>query len=163
MQIRHYSIIRPCTKDVKKFDQALLDIKKEMQELCERTNGIGLSASQVGLEERLFIFQRENGNWVLVCNPKMVPQKNEGLQRHVEGCLSVPNEAFEVRRWAKVNASWQDENGNFVEEELSGRNAQVFQHEFDHLVARSIVDRAKSQYRSSRFEASRQKKKKSKK
>jgi peptide deformylase len=85
----------------------------------------------------------------------MTPKKEAGLVLNVEACLSVPNESFKIRRWSMVDATWHDETGALVEKTLSGRDAQVFQHEYDHLVARSIVDRFKGQYRSGRFEAGR--------
>jgi peptide deformylase len=155
MKILHYSTIRPCTKDVSVFDTNLLSIKEEMISLCLETEGIGLAASQVALNERLFVFLSEENVWNLVCNPKMTPKKEAGLVLNVEACLSVPNESFKIRRWSMVDATWYDETGTLVEKTLSGRDAQVFQHEYDHLVARSIVDRFKGQYRSGRFEAGR--------
>lgn len=158
MNIKHFSVIIPCQRDVTVFGSELAKLKEELVSFCVESSGVGLSASQVGIEERLFVFQRTDGTWELVCNPKMKPLKESGLVKGIEGCLSVPNESFEIRRWQEVEASWQDENGQLRTETLTGFDARVFQHEFDHLVAHSIRDRHAGQYRSGRYESSRQEK-----
>lgn len=158
MKIKHFSVILPCTRDVTDFGPSLLKIKENFIASCTANEGVGLSASQVGIEERLFVFLRGNLDWELVCNPKMKPIRDSGLLTENEGCLSVPGESLKIRRWHSVEATWQDETGQVKTEVLTGLEARIFQHEFDHLVARSIRDRFAGQYRSGRYETSRQEK-----
>jgi hypothetical protein len=53
----------------------------------------------------------------------------------IEGCLSIPDEKFEVLRHTKVDIEYLDEDGE-LRKMLVKRNAllaRVIQHEFDHL------------------------------
>lgn len=157
MKIEHYSSIKPCTKFVSSF-QDMQSLKNAFIEKCEEVGGLGLAASQVGLDEKFFVLKLGDGTWNMFCNPKVDFDKTAGLSTEIEGCLSVPKEVFHIRRWNKISVSWQDEFGNEHSKTFEGFDARAIQHEYDHLVARSIVDRHKGQYRSGRFETSRQEK-----
>ena len=67
-----------------------------------------------------------------------------------EACLSDPwygfvfvnycrNVAF-VARPKTIGISYINGQGKYVEEELSGWHAQVFQHEYDHLEGKTLAD-----------------------
>ena len=57
-----------------------------------------------------------------------------------EGCLSVPDEWEQTRRFAKVRVRYQDRTGAEHELEAEGRLAHVLQHEIDHLEGTTFVD-----------------------
>ena len=50
-----------------------------------------------------------------------------------EGCFSVPGKAGHVRRYSRILAIYQTEEGEEVREVLEGWPGRVFQHETDHL------------------------------
>lgn len=100
--------------------------------------GIGLSANQCGVFERMFVIGHDD--FVRVCiNPKIVsviPEK----EKSKEGCLSFPGMFLNVDRYKSILAGWYDENGNYVEERLDGLTARCFQHELDHLNGIKMTD-----------------------
>jgi peptide deformylase len=100
--------------------------------------GIGLSANQCGVFERMFVIG--HGDYVKVCiNPKIVsvlPDK----EKSKEGCLSFPGMFLNVDRYKSILAGWYDENGNYIEERLDGLTARCFQHELDHLNGIKMTD-----------------------
>ncbi len=78
---------------------------KEMEVLCVKHNGVGLSAVQVGLPWRLFILQSidrakgdMNGKFRYFADCEYEPLGEEKATT-VEGCLSLPNRLFRVSRW----------------------------------------------------------------
>ena len=150
MEIIHYSKIIPATKTVVDFNEVKpkLDI---LQKMCLEQDGLGLTSTQIGFDEKMFVMVRD-GNLVNILNPAYVPMKDDGFIKSREGCLSVPSSSFLIRRWKTIDAKWQDEYGEVHKEILSEEDAIVFQHEFDHLSAKSIVDRFNGQYRSKRWE-----------
>lgn len=105
--------------------------KDEMLEIMD--DNYGLAAPQVGIYKRFFVMKNQRGlpPW-LVINPEMKPQSPK-RGTFVEGCLSYPGETFRVKRYKQILASWTNENGEKSYTKMSGKEAQVFQHELDHL------------------------------
>jgi peptide deformylase len=68
---------------------------------------------------------------LVIINPKII--NTTGEQISTEGCLSSPNNYINAKRFEFVLAKYQDELGNWHEKQFHGRNAVVFQHEYDHL------------------------------
>lgn len=134
------SLLRKKSKPVLVFDKNLKEIFADMEETLEKAEGAGLSAVQVGILKRMFIIY--DGNKTLyVVNPEIISQsgKNKVTQ---EGCLSVPGKWGDVERPNKILVSFQDINGNFVKQELTGFSAKAFCHEYDHLDGILFVDKA---------------------
>jgi len=123
--------------------------------------GIGLAASQVGWDARLFVIntaQTPQGEKLFV-NPEVTwasKEQSVGL----EGCLSVPNTTVMVSRPRWIRARAQVLSGlrirtavdsgllagldfSFTEFQLSGIDARCFQHELDHLFGKTILDLGK--------------------
>lgn len=106
----------------------------EMSDLCDKSNGIGLSAVQVGIPWRLYVIKYENYRYFLNCQYKGIGEQIDSL----EGCLSLPNRHFMVKRFSKVHVQGQElvlENKLKIktfDEELEGLYAIVHQHESDH-------------------------------
>ena len=81
----------------------------------------------------------------VLVNPTIVTSKIPGSdpdpEDEAEGCLSVPGEAFPLKRadWARVSGF--DGDGAPVEFEATGWFARCMQHEYDHLDGKLYVDR----------------------
>lgn len=105
-----------------------------------RTNAIGLAANQVSkdgerLMERMFCSRAEGtsqGDWKVYINPRVVKTYGD-LQDFTEGCLTWPTQKVLAKRYLRVDVEYYDINGMFILDELSGWEAQVWQHEQDHL------------------------------
>jgi peptide deformylase len=74
----------------------------------------------------------------VLVNP--VIQETDGEWLYEEGCLSVPGLSWEILRPNRVHLVGYDLHGNEVDlevEELAGR---LFQHEFDHLDGKLLLE-----------------------
>jgi len=93
--------------------------------------GIGLSANQCGVFERVFIIGTDQ--FQIVCiNPEIVETSEEKIKEG-EGCLSFPGLSLKVERPAWIVAEFTDENGQRKQMRLEGISARCFQHELDHM------------------------------
>jgi peptide deformylase len=103
-------------------------------------NGIGLSANQCGIFQRVFVIGTEH--FQIACiNPKVVA-KSEELSRDNEGCLSFPGMFLKVERPTWVDAEFYDETGAFKQIRLEGLTAKCFLHELDHMNGVKFVEHA---------------------
>ena len=105
-----------------------------------RTNAIGLAANQVSkdgerLSERMFCSKAKGagqGDWEVFINPNVLKKHGE-LQDFTEGCLTWPTKKVLAKRYLRVEVEWYNIDGEYKTAELSGWEAQVWQHEQDHL------------------------------
>jgi peptide deformylase len=101
--------------------------------------GIGLAASQVGIELRMLVIDEGRGGARAYLNPVILEQGGEQVGE--EGCLSIPGVFADVARaeWVVVEAV--DRAGTTIRRRASGLLARVFQHEIDHLDGILFLDR----------------------
>ena len=116
------------------------EIKEQMIDLMLRSNGIGLSASQVGLDAQLFVMGDTKSNATLCINPTIL-QYTEETVIDVEGCLSFPNIFVKVKRPKEILAKYYDENLQEQIVKISGYSARCYLHEWDHLQGVTFKDR----------------------
>jgi peptide deformylase len=101
--------------------------------------GIGLAAPQVGVLERIFVWEVGDEHGAVV-NPRIARHSSTTVVEE-EGCLSLPGLAYPVERWAEVTVEGVDAQGEPLVLEAEGLLARVFQHEIDHLDGVLFVDR----------------------
>jgi len=140
-QVRQYgdAVLRMRAGEVTSFDDQLARLVERMTALMHDARGVGLAATQVGVVRRVFVFEYDAEDRVLV-NPVIT---NEGKEREIdeEGCLSLGAVRVPVERAAEVVIEGKDATGADVRYELEGMTARVVQHELDHLDGVLIVDR----------------------
>lgn len=112
----------------------------EMIDLMEKSRGVGLAANQVGLDASVFTMQKANGDKIAVFNP-IIRGASKETNLGIEGCLSFPALMLNVNRANSIAVSYQNKEGNTINEELHGFESRIFQHEFDHLQGINFVDR----------------------
>jgi len=97
-------------------------------------DGVGLSANQIGIEERAFAMIRDiEYNDIIVCfNPRIIKKYNDEVWCE-EGCLSFPDEIINIQRPDRIVVKYEDEDKKDHKIKLDGFAARVFQHEYDHL------------------------------
>lgn len=94
-------------------------------------NGLGLSANQCGVFERVFIVGNEE--IVIVCiNPKLI-KASDDLIKDNEGCLSFPGLFLKVERASSVEVEYYDLQGKKYNTTFTGLTARCFLHELDHM------------------------------
>jgi peptide deformylase len=142
-QIRQYPdpALRLPANEVTEFDDALRRLAERMTALMVDAYGIGLAATQVGVLQRLFVFQTEDDEEprVLV-NPRIVESSGD-TDVHDEGCLSLQRVLVPVERPTRVTVEAKDLEGDDVRLELHGMRARCVQHEIDHLDGILILDK----------------------
>jgi len=88
-------ILRKVSKKVDVIDERIKTLLDDMAETMYAANGVGLAAPQVGVLKRVVVIDVGDGLMELI-NPEIVEQ--EGEQIDIEGCLSIPGVAGEVKR-----------------------------------------------------------------
>src|SRR4051794_13289890 len=79
-QIRQYpdAALKMQARPVDQFDDELVALVERMKRLMHDASGIGLAATQVGVLQRLFVFQpNEDDDPVAVVNPEIVERSDE--------------------------------------------------------------------------------------
>jgi peptide deformylase len=106
--------------------------------------GVGLAATQVGLGEQYFVAKQPDGSFKEFFNPQIIKYSKK-IKKVFEGCLSIPNYWGEITRPIGVTVTYLDRDGNKIKENLTGINAHIFQHEYDHLQGKLFMDRVMEQ------------------
>ena len=121
--------VKPCSKDLDR--QKMSRILKENMIHYE---GVGLSANQIGIGERVFIMMlnMETEETITCFNPRIIKRYDDNVWCE-EGCLSFPDEIINLERPDRIVVKYEDEDGKDHKIKLSGMAARVFLHEFDHL------------------------------
>jgi peptide deformylase len=102
-----------------------------LTETLNKLRGLGLSANQVGLNERVCAVNMGEQIWVMF-NPEII-EKSETVADYAEGCLSYPGLYLKLKRPDYIKVRFQAIGGQIVEQEFNGLTAVCIQHEIDHL------------------------------
>jgi len=136
-----------CSSDLdrEKVEGQLIDSMKHYQ-------GIGLSANQVGIMERVFVMYSDvkKGEIISCFNPKIITQSDTEIVID-EGCLSYPGLWLKVKRPDGIEVEYEDKNGELQSKAMFGLECRIFLHEYDHMegtdftkkVSKIKLDRAK--------------------
>jgi peptide deformylase len=120
--------------------QLLID---DMIQTMYAAPGIGLAATQVGVNRRIFVCDvsagRNPADLMTFVNPEFV--ERDGMQLEEEGCLSVPGFNATVARPARAVLKGLTRHGEEQIVEATGLLARCFQHEVDHLDGKVFLDR----------------------
>ena len=123
-------ILKIPTIDVDEDMDNIVQYAKQMHEIMIQSRGIGLSASQVGINKSFFIMGN-NETYTVITNPKIIKFSDEKVKLE-EGCLSFPDLFIKVLRPENVDVEYVNTNGKIVNETLTSMVSRVFQHEADH-------------------------------
>jgi peptide deformylase len=140
-QIRQYGdpVLRMRAREVESVDEDVRRLVERMEGLMHDARGVGLAATQVGILQRVFVFQRDEDDVVGVVNPVVIARGETEIGD--EGCLSLQGVTVPVERSVVVVVEGQDVDGQPLHLELDGHPARIVQHEVDHLDGTLIIDR----------------------
>jgi peptide deformylase len=134
--------LRNMSKPIDSFNHELEEIARNMIETMYGSPGIGLAASQIGINIRLATIDltvgEDESRRIIICNPEIVSA--EGEQRSDEGCLSVPDFSDSVTRPLRMVVRGLNLHGEEVQYETEGLLAKCFSHEIDHLNGVLFID-----------------------
>lgn len=136
--------LRQPTKPVTVIDDEIRLIIEDMAETMYQAPGVGLAATQVGIDKSVIVFDPEadpeKRDYRVLINPVIVDCCGETLSEN-EGCLSVPDYRSDVKRSEKIVVEGLDRDGKPVRIETDGMLSVILQHEIDHLNGILFVDR----------------------
>ncbi len=139
-------VLKEIARPVAGVDDGVRRLLDDMSETMYAADGVGLAAPQIAELRRCIVIDtspRQEGQTLIhLVNPEIV--KAEGVTTYNEGCLSIPGEAEEVERAAKVWVRALDYHGKAFELECDGLLAIAVQHECDHLDGTLFVDHLSS-------------------
>ena len=130
--------VQPVDLENPSFDPK--ELRKEMEELMLSSNGIGLSANQVGVDQQVFVMGDKPDNKNICINPTVLEYTEETVL-DLEGCLSFPHMYVKINRPKEILAEFYDENLEKQTVKIDGYSAKCYLHELDHLLGITMKDR----------------------
>lgn len=135
-------ILRRVAAPVTEFaTEALSELVRDMLDTMRAANGAGLAAIQIGVLQRVVVFELERNPrypdaapvpLTVLVNPELVFLDDE-RELGWEGCLSVPGLRGLVPRYRRLRYRGFDELGQPIDRTVEDFHARVVQHECDHL------------------------------
>ena len=116
------------------------ELLDNMVETMKHYGGIGLSANQVGIALRMFVFG-DNTHYIPCFNPRIIAYSDKKIPIE-EGCLTYPGLFIKIYRPEWVTVTFEDENRELHEETFTELQSRVFQHEYDHMEGIDFRNRA---------------------
>lgn len=150
--------LRRKAKPVAEVSAEVAKFAEDLLETMYQHRGIGLAATQVGVEDRVLVIdtrprddkdrytqegmtelEKQVEQPLVVINPEIVAQ--EGESSFDEGCLSIPGYFETVKRPEYVEVKALNAKGEEVYIKTDGLLATCLQHEIDHLDGKLFIDR----------------------
>jgi len=139
-------VLKKKASSVARVDDSIRTLVNDMFETMYAADGVGLAAPQIGVLKNVIVLdttpRQPESKPVAMINPEIV--STEGRTVYTEGCLSIPGEAEDVERAAKVTVRFLDPDGKQQTLEAEGLLAVAIQHETDHLLGTMFVDHLSS-------------------
>jgi peptide deformylase len=144
LQLIHFADIamttRPPDFDFVKDGEHAQTLANVLIERMLTFGGIGLSANQVGLPFRVFVFGN-NETATAMFNPTISGASKEHTIMK-EGCLSFPGFFLTLSRPTSIVISYQDATGTVLTTQYDSVGARVIQHEYDHMEGLNFTNHA---------------------
>ena len=109
-------------------------LTENLVETMRDYKGIGLSASQCGVMERVFVMYSDvKERKIIACYNPQILEYSEDIVEMDEGCLTFPGLWLKIKRPDGIKVQFEDETGTKQEYQLFGLESRIFQHEMDHM------------------------------
>lgn len=127
---------------VTSFDKELKILADNMLNTMYESDGIGLSAIQVGVLKRVIVIDitEELKKPLILINPVITPSNSKFLE-FKEGCLSFPGIYESVKRNEEIAVDYNSIEGKKLSMKATGLLSICIQHEVDHLEGVVFLDR----------------------
>lgn len=132
-------------KAVEAVDNDIRRLMGDMLETMYANEGMGLAATQVGVDKRVIVMDLHAGDEeapsrvIKLANPEVLWTSQETCLVD-EACLSVPGLYGAVVRPARVKVRYLNEDNEAIEMDIDGLLARCIQHEIDHLDGILYID-----------------------
>jgi peptide deformylase len=135
--------LREVAQPVEAVTDEVRKLVEDMAETMYAAPGCGLAATQIGINQRIFVIdvagEDEPSDLRVFINPEIM--QTDGAQTWNEGCLSFPGVSEEIKRAERVQVRALNERGERFELEADGLLAVAIQHETDHLNGVLMIDK----------------------
>lgn len=137
--------LKNIAKPVESVDDSVRQLMNDMLETMYANDGMGLAATQVGVDKRVVVIDLNAGEEDLpaavikLANPEVIWNSQE-TSLIDEACLSVPNLYAAVKRPIKAKIRYLNEYNEQIEKDVDGPLARCVQHEIDHLNGILYID-----------------------
>ena len=110
------------------------DVEEKLLDSMKNYNGIGLSANQIGIMERVFVMYSDvKKRETITCfNPEIVTKSDTEILMD-EGCLTYPGLWLKVKRPDGIEVQYEDKSGEIQHQAMFGLECRIFLHEYDHM------------------------------
>ena len=144
LEIRKFPdpVLRRKARPIRRVDDAVRKLARDMIETMREANGAGLAANQVGVLQRLVVLRLPEEEPRVLVNPEITGR--EGAREVEEGCLSIPGYVGLFTRAVRLKARALDESGGRFRLTAEELLAQIIEHEVDHLNGILYLDHLKS-------------------
>jgi peptide deformylase len=135
-------VLRVKARPVEAVTDEVRAAARRMLELMHAAPGVGLAATQVGIDLRFFVANpsgQPEDDQVFI-NPVLDAPSRE-MQEADEGCLSLPEVQGMIRRPKSITIHARNLEGRAIELTSDQLAARIWQHETDHLDGVLIIDR----------------------
>mmetsp|Transcript_46011 Transcript_46011/g.67513 ORF Transcript_46011/g.67513 Transcript_46011/m.67513 type:complete len:311 (-) Transcript_46011:260-1192(-) len=132
------TVLHEPAHEVEAFDEDLAILARRMLDTMYAEGGIGLAAPQIGIDQRIFVYNifgqplRLAATEHVLVNPRVL-RLSEWSWTSPEGCLSLPDARGLVTRPIRVELEACDVEGHTITQTFTGVEARVVMHELDHL------------------------------
>ncbi len=140
--------------DLPETEQEIHRDSMRLQSVLDQTpQGVAIAANQCGIRKSMFV-HRLHGDYMTVINPRLHITPDQYVEDILipEGCLSIPGMTVHIgfKRYRQIAVSYFEYPSlSFIEETIEDFEAQMFQHEYDHLCGMTILDRLYFDYSTS--------------
>ena len=120
------------------------ELIRDLFETMYDAPGRGLAAPQVGVMQRVFVMDagwKDGEMTPRACIDPEITWRSDDTGEVKEGCLSIPGVSVPVTRPTTIRLAYTSAAGERIEEELTGAEALIAQHEIDHLDGLVTLDR----------------------
>jgi len=118
------------------------ELEKTLLNAMDHYQGIGLSANQIGIKERVFMMYSDiKKKETIICFDPFITKYGEETIIMDEGCLTWPGLWLKVERPEFFRCNYYDVDGELVQVEMHGLEARIFQHEYDHMEGTNFTKR----------------------
>lgn len=115
-------------------------ISMQLLALCKQLNGVGLSANQVGIDNRVFCVKMA-GYEETFFDARVVSSSDETTM-FKEGCISQPGVFITLKRPQSIVLEYTDAKGERKSTMFAGITGRIIQHEYDHMEGKNFLDHA---------------------
>ena len=118
------------------------DVEEKLLDSMKQYNGIGLSANQIGIMERVFVMYSDvKKRETITCfNPEIVTKSDTEILMD-EGCLTYPGLWLKVKRPDGIEVQYEDKSGEIQHQAMFGLECRIVLHEYDHMEGTDFTEK----------------------